>query len=84
MVEAGAELAPSIGAGARVVGKPEAAAAGVDLAVARGAEALRLHRRVGRHSHDRDAKSVAGLDATAKALRLRARVSEVAYEFKPP
>ena len=48
LVEARAELAPGVGAGAPVLGECEAAAVDVGFAVGRRAEALRLHRGVGR------------------------------------
>src|SRR4051794_12513818 len=47
-VEAGAELAAGVGAGAGIVGERKAPAGGIGLAVAGGAEALRLDRGVGR------------------------------------
>jgi hypothetical protein len=60
MVEAGAKLAAGIGPGARVVGKPEAAAAApIDVALARRAEALRLHGGVRRDPDNRHAEATA-------------------------
>ncbi len=78
LVEARAELAARIGRRAIVVGEPEATRGGVDLAVGRRAEALRLHRAVGRERAERRAKAPAALRPCAKTLRVEARSEMVA------
>src|SRR5215471_4315752 len=77
-VEAGAEFAPGITASAGIVGKREAAAVGVGLAVARRAEALHLNRGIGRNAAVDCGEAIAALDPPAIALRVEARGEMVA------
>jgi hypothetical protein len=71
-VEARAQFAPGVGAGATGIGKPEAAAVDVGLAVARGAEVLRLDGGIGRQPAEDGREAVATFNPRAEALRVEA------------
>ena len=81
-VEARAELAAGVGAGAAVIGQSEAAAVDVGLAVGRGAEVLRLHRGVRREPAEQGGEAIAALHPRAERLRVEAGGEMVAAKAK--
>src|ERR1700689_4092991 len=82
IVEAGAEFTARIVCRHGVVGKPEAAAALIGLAIARCVEPLSLNCRIGRDADNeavcRHAVAIAGFESSAVALPVKARAELVA------
>ena len=73
MVVARTQFTPGIGRGVAIEAERKAAAGEISLVETRHAEALRLHRRVGRDPANHGCEAIAAFGAAAEALRVEVR-----------